>query len=208
MARRLRAFGLRTAVRLFVLPALLCVPLHGQTIEDGIMMPKRNLFAGYLYSHDSWDKYWEGTLKRVNGNIGTITTQTHMWSGNYGFSDWLNIIGVVPYVKTSPSQGVLRGMRGFQDLTLAGKYNFYAKPFEGGTLKAIAVVSGSMPLTDYTPDFLPLSIGSASKRLTGRFTVNFQSGTRMVCEWLARIHIPRRCAARPALLLYRWPSDL
>ena len=37
------------------------------------------------------------------------------------------------------------------------------------------MASGSVPLTDYTPDFLPMSIGLHSKRASGRLTLNFQA---------------------------------
>jgi hypothetical protein len=156
--------------------ALLAVPLHAQTIDDGIMMAKHSLFTADLYSHDSWDQYWEGTLKRDNGNIGTITTQTNIWSANYGITDRLNVLAAIPYVWTRPSQGVLQGMRGFQDIAVAGKYSLLETPStKYGSLRAIAVVAAGIPLTDYTPDFQPLSIGSASKRISGRVTLNFQS---------------------------------
>jgi hypothetical protein len=36
-------------------------------------------------------------------------------------------------------------------------------------------VSAGLPLTDYTPDFQPLSIGSAAKRLAARGTFNVQT---------------------------------
>jgi hypothetical protein len=152
------------------------ISLRAQTIEDGVMMPKGGLFAGDLYSHDSWDHYWEGDLKRDNGNIGRLTTRTNNWFGNYGVTDRLNVIGTLPYVWTRASQGVLHGMQGVQDITLAGKYSLLERPSSRvGLLRAIAVVSAALPLTDYTADFYPLSIGSASRRLTGRFTVFAQS---------------------------------
>src|SRR5947209_7239142 len=44
----------------------------GQTMQDGIMLARGTLCTGVLYTHDAWDSYWEGTLQRVNGNIGTI----------------------------------------------------------------------------------------------------------------------------------------
>src|SRR5450631_1392003 len=47
-----------------------------QTVDDGVMIPSKTFFSGYLYTHDSWDHYWEGTLSRANGNIGTLTSQT------------------------------------------------------------------------------------------------------------------------------------
>jgi hypothetical protein len=150
--------------------------LQAQTIDDQIMVPGRTLFTGVLYTHDSWDNYWEGTLKRVNGNVGTITTQAATWWGTYGVTDRLNVIASVPYVWTRPSQGVLLGMKGFQDLTLAAKYGVFQRPLTKlGSLRVIAVGSGGIPLTDYTPDFQPLSIGLASKRISGRLTLNFQA---------------------------------
>ena len=94
------------------------------------------LFTGDVYSHDSWEQYWEGTLKRVNGNIGTVTTQTNIWSANYGVTDRLNVIATVPYVWTRASQGVLHGMNGFQDITLAGKYSVLERPSTKARLAA------------------------------------------------------------------------
>jgi hypothetical protein len=157
----------------------LCTPLHAQTIDDGIMMARHNLLIANTYSHDSWEEYWEGTLKRVNGNIGTITTQTNVWSATYGFTSRLTLIGAVPYVWTRPSMGVLQGQRGLQDITLAGKYSFLERSAAAlGSVKVIAVLSGGFPLSDYTPDFAPLSIGSQSQHLDGRVTVNYLSNQR------------------------------
>lgn len=158
--------------------ALLTSTAYGQTIDDGIMMGKRLLCAGYLYIHDSWDQYWEGTLKRSNGNIGTLTTQSHQIFANYGVTNRLNLIAHVPHVRTEASEGVLAGMRGFQDATVAGKYKFFETPFtEKGSLRAIAVVTASVPMTGYVPDFLPLSIGMGSRRISARMTAHFRANT-------------------------------
>ena len=60
-------------------------------------------------------------------------------------------------------------MDGFQDVTVAVKYNLLETPFTGnGSLRALVVASAGAPATDYTPDFLPLSIGLASRRFSGR----------------------------------------
>lgn len=150
--------------------------LAAQTVDDGIMMPKGSLFTGNLYSHDSWNEYWEGALKRDNGNIGTLTTRTNSWFANYGMTYRLNIIGSIPYVWTRASQGVLHGMRGLQDLTIAAKFSLLEPhPTPIGSLRIIAVGAAAVPLTDYTPDFQPLSIGSGSQRASGRLTVNLQT---------------------------------
>jgi hypothetical protein len=136
------------------------------------MMPKRILCTGFLYTHDSWDEYWEGELKRDNGNVGTLTTQAITWMGNYGVTDRLNLIAMVPYVWTNASQGVLQGLDGVQDLTVAAKYNLLETPLtRHGTLRTILVGSFGTPLGDYTPDFMPMSIGSSANRFTGRLTL-------------------------------------
>ena len=86
------------------------------------MVRPRELLTGNIYTHESWDDYWEGPLKRTNDNIGRITTRTNAWWANYGVSERLNIIGQVPYVWTHASQGYLHDIQGVQDLTLAAKY--------------------------------------------------------------------------------------
>lgn len=159
-----------------VLLTLSALRVHAQTIEDGILIPRNDLMTGFLYTHDSWDEYWEGTLKRGNGNIGTLTTESVTWYGDYGVTGRLNVIAMLPYVWTHASQGVLHGMSGFQDVTLAAKYAVLDTAFTGaGSLKAIAVASAGLPVSDYTPDFLPLSIGSASHRFSGRLTLRFEA---------------------------------
>jgi hypothetical protein len=150
--------------------------LEAQTIEDTAMMPRGDLCTGLVYMNDRWDRYWEGTLKRQNGNIGTITTQSVSWVANYGVTDRLNVIAMLPYVWTEASQGVLHGASGFQDVTVAAKYHMLTTPFtRTGSFKAIAVASASTPATDYVADFLPLSIGLGSSRVAGRLTLSFEA---------------------------------
>ena len=163
----------------FVSGALLCQLLSlGQTIDDGIMMGRRQLCAGYLYTNDQWSQYWEGTLLRSNGNIGTLTTESHQIYGIYGVTNRLSVIGHVPFIATGPSAGVMTGQRGWQDATFAAKYKFFETPFtERGKFRAIAVVQGSIPMSDYTPDLLPFSIGLASRRIAGRGTIHYRDRT-------------------------------
>jgi hypothetical protein len=140
------------------------------------MVRKNTLFSGSTYTHDSWSEYWEGSLKRDNGNIGTVTTQTATSSANYGVTDRLNVIAAVPHVWTNASQGVLHGEKGFQDIQLAAKYSFLDRPLANvGHLRAIAVLSGGIPLTDYSPDFQPMSIGLGSKWISTRFTLHYET---------------------------------
>jgi hypothetical protein len=161
----------------FALSVLLATGLagvHAQTMTDGLMMPKKALCTGFMYTHDQWKEYWEGELKRENGNIGKITTQSLMWFANYGITDKVNVIVTVPYVKINASQGTLHGMEGVQDLSLAVKYNFFRKKFEKSAFNAFGLIGFSTPLTDYTPDFFPLSIGTHTTNIVYRLNAHFK----------------------------------
>ena len=147
--------------------------LEAQTITDGIMMPRRDLCTGFLYDRDQWSEYWEGTLRRDNLNVGTLTTQSVTWVGNYGVTDRVNFIAMAPYVWTKASGGTLRGQSGLQDLTVALKVNALTAPLGPGAVKAFVVGSAALPMSDYTPDFYPMSLGSGSQRLSGRLTLNY-----------------------------------
>ena len=165
---------MRTSIALLLLIAP--ATLQAQTADDGLLIPKRTLGTGLVYAHDSWSQYWEGTLKRDNGNIGTLTTQSVTWMAGYGVTDRLSVMAMLPYVRTAASQGPLHGMDGVQDITLAAKYQLLATPFtDRGTLRAMVVAVAGIPASNYVPDFLPLSIGLASRQFSARFTLNFQA---------------------------------
>lgn len=157
--------------------ALAAAPLlRAQTIDDHIFMSKGSLCTGFVYGHDRWDEYWEGELLRENQNVGTVTTKTLGWMGTYGVTDRLNVIAMAPYVWTKASGGVLKGQSGLQDLTIAAKWNALDVPFTShGSLRTVAAVSAGIPLTDYVPDLLPLSIGINSKHVSTRLTLSFQA---------------------------------
>jgi Putative MetA-pathway of phenol degradation len=157
-----------------IIPLLLAGALQAQTTTDGLLMPKNNFCTGIMASHDSWKNYWEGTLKRDNENLGTVTTNSLTWFGNFGVSEKLNIIAAIPYVMTKASGGTLHGMQGVQDLSIAIKYKFFQVAFDSSNkFRAFVVGSLGSPLSDYTPDYLPLSIGLASKQATGRLNLNY-----------------------------------
>jgi len=126
-----------------------------------------------MYTNDQWTNYWEGDLKRKNDNIGTITTRTAMWMGNFGITNKINVIAMLPYIWTKASKGVLHPMEGVQDLSLALKYNFFKKELGKSTFKTFGVLGYSRPMTNYTPDFLPLSIGLASQNISYRLSANY-----------------------------------
>ena len=138
-------------------------------------MPKKVISAGVSYTVDRWDEYWEGTLKRTNGNIGTVTTRTTTFGAGYGLTSRLSLFAAAPYIQTHASQGVLSGLSGLQDLSLTAKYRLLRFDSPGrGTLSAFVVATGAIPLSNYTPDFYPMSIGTGGQRASARFTLNYQ----------------------------------
>ena len=159
-----------------LLTLVLVASLSAQSLDDGTLLARRTLGAGVSYMHEDWSQYWEGTLRRSNGNVGSVSTQTVTLLSAYGVSDRLTLLAMLPYIWTDASQGPLHSMHGIQDLTLGAKYRLLSTPFTNqGTLRAIVVAAAGMPATDYTPDFLPLAIGLGSKRAGGRLTLNFQA---------------------------------
>ena len=145
-----------------------------QTEIDGIMMDKKYFCAGTLYEYSSWDKYWEGTFKRENLNLGTVSTQKYSVNGNFGITNNLNAIFSIPYVVTKASAGTLKGQNGLQDLSLTLKYRFFEKKIKKSILSFYTIGSFSFPTTNYTADYLPLSIGSKSKIGTIRIMGDYQ----------------------------------
>jgi hypothetical protein len=172
--------------------------LPAQTLEDAEMLNRREMHATVMYGNDSWSEYWEGSLKRTNGNVGTVTTRNVTVSAGYGVTSKLTVIAALPYVWTEASQGVLSGMEGRQDLTLMAKYRV-ANPLIAGRarLKLLAVAGVGVPTSDYTPDFLPMSIGMQSKRLITRGAAHLQDRTGWFVDgyaermWRANVTLDR-----------------
>lgn len=169
---------LSRTLRWSMLAMVSALPAAAQTIDFGSMMPKGTLGLGVFYAHDSWDEYWEGTLKRTNGNIGTLTTQSLTMMTGYAVTDRLGLTAALPYIWTHASQGVLHDMNGFQDLALGARFRLLSSgPGRYGTVGVSIGAVAALPTSDYTPDFYPLSIGTAGRRAAGHFTLDFRSNS-------------------------------
>lgn len=144
-----------------------------QTLTDGIYMSKNQFCGGVGYSYDHWTKYWEGDFHRENLNLGTVSTRMTTPMGAYGISRSLNVIAMLPYVQTHASAGTLRGLTGFQDLTVGLKYRpISLRPASGHVFDVSVVGAVSMPATNYVADYLPLSIGLQSKTAQARLIIH------------------------------------
>jgi hypothetical protein len=97
-----------------------------------------------------------------------------MWMGAYGITNKINVISMLPYIKTRASQGTLHGLTGIQDLSVAIKYNFFQFKTEKNMFRTYAVLNFSTPIGNYTPDFFPLSIGTHTTNIAYRLTTYFR----------------------------------
>jgi hypothetical protein len=186
-----------------VLPALLLLalsaaPVPAQDLHDGVLMPGGSPGIGLLYGYDRWDRYWEGGLKRGNENMGALTTRSVTLTAGYGVTERLSVLAMLPYVWTHATRGTLHDMQGLQDLTLAAKYRlFSASLAERGTMDAIAVGAAGLPVGDYSPDFLPLSIGLGSRQLSARLTLSLRTDEGWLLDastaytWRSRVKLDR-----------------
>lgn len=147
-----------------------------QTDMDAIMMSKKQLCIGPMYAYSSWKNYWEGTLKRDNANLGTVSSQMYSVMGAYGVNDKLNLLVNVPYIKTKASEGTLHSMQGVQDLSLFVKWMPIEQEVGPGTFSLYGIGGVSVPLTNYVADFLPLSIGLRSRTASVRLMLDYQLG--------------------------------
>jgi hypothetical protein len=147
-----------------------------QTESDAIMIPKNYLCVAGMYAHNNWDHYWEGTVKRNNLNLGTVSSNVYNVGVVYGLSNRINISAFTPYIQTQASAGTLRGQRGFQDIDVAFKWMAVREQIGRGLLSVHAIATGSIPLGNYQPDYLPFALGSRSKSVALRALVNYQIG--------------------------------
>lgn len=152
--------------------ALMWIPssIYAQMPHDVIYMPQKTACLAVSYNNSAWSKYWENTLKRENLNIGTHITQSSMVMAAVGITNKLNMIVSLPYISTKTSAGNLMGQKGIQDLSGWLKYKLVEND-KGISLHG--VIGASMPLTNYVPDFLPMSIGLQAKTATGRLIANY-----------------------------------
>jgi len=151
----------------------LCTTASAQTPTDGLMMPQGQLCILGQYSNSKWENYWEGETKRSNLNLGSLTTQSAMLMGNYGITKNLNAMIGLPYVWTSSDVSYITGQKGLQDLSVFLKYQALEIEAAGGAFKVQATGGLSTPVSNYTPDLLPFSIGLHSQTASLRAVLNY-----------------------------------
>lgn len=133
--------------------------VQAQTPSDAIMMQKGQICLAAIYTHDTWNEYWEGTLKRENGNIGTFTRQTVMPMFALGITDRINVIAGLPWMRTQASAGQLRGVSGIQDAGLWVKATAFEWNAGSSRFNLYAAAGFTLPASNYLTDYQPFSLG-------------------------------------------------
>jgi hypothetical protein len=163
-----------------LLPACICLACtqrgQAQTDGDAIMMNKNQFCNGLMVAQSSWDHYWEGTLRRTNENLGTVTTSSLAYMANYGIRNNLNVMAGLPYVRTKASAGTAQGLKGFQDLSVFVKWRALHIRSGKQQLSLFAVGGISTPVSNYVIDLLPFSIGLGSTNASARVMMDYQRG--------------------------------
>ena len=148
-----------TCIVLFCFLTMLVVnTARAQTPTDDIMMPSGQVCAAVMYSHATFDQYWQGTTLLSNGNMGTLTTQTISPMAAIGIFSWLNAYVGINYVSAQPSAGTLAGDYGWQDAGVWLKYEPLNRAFGPGTIHGLATLGFTGPVGNYVPEY-PYSIG-------------------------------------------------
>jgi hypothetical protein len=139
--------------------------LFAQTPSDAMMMEKRESCFALIYENAAFDQYWEGTSLRKNETIATVSRRTVMPMIAIGVMDKLNFYIGVPHVRTEssePNGGKFQGAKGFQDLTLALKYQFLNVELVSAKLSVFGAAGYATPITNYLSDYRPYSIGNGT----------------------------------------------
>jgi hypothetical protein len=156
----------------------LCAGLSAvaQTDQDGLMMNKNLFCTGLIYNASNWNKYWEGTNFRENLNLGTVSSNSIQFMGNFGLKDNLNLLFSAPYISNKISAGTLNSINGLQDFSTWIKWMPVEKEINNGILSVYLLGGASLPMSDYIVDYLPVSIGLKSSSISGRFMMDYQLG--------------------------------
>lgn len=152
---------------------LIAGKISGQSPNDGLMMPQGQLCILGQYSNSKWENYWQGETKRSNLNLGEFTNQNAMLMANYGITKDFNIMVGLPYVWTKASASYITGQKGIQDLSVFLKYQAFEVEGLGGAFKLQGTGGLSAPVSNYTADLMPFSIGLHSKTASLRAIVNY-----------------------------------
>lgn len=157
---------------------VMSLALRAQTPTDAFTMEKGQLCPVLAYQYDTWEKYWEGSLFRINKNLGTVTSHTVMPMFALGLNNRFTVIASFPWMQKATSAGTLNREKGWQDLSLWLKALVFKQNLgEKNSVDAFASVGYTAPLGGYYADYLPLALGSGSNQLNTRLILTWRHST-------------------------------
>jgi hypothetical protein len=151
--------------------------VNSQGLLDGFTPKKGDFSLTSSYTSSNYEKFYAGETKmdavpvhnKINQNIFSLYTK-------YGISNKLSIIANIPYISAKGNGGAdpVNGtteQNGFQDISLALKYNTHTFDFEKSNLDIITALGFDIP-SGYEPNGI-LSLGS------GAFSTNLTAGLHL-----------------------------
>ncbi len=167
---------LSSGIVIFIALFTICF-VQGQTPNDALMMPSKNICVLLGYDAGQFNRYWEGDYLRKNETIATVDRNTILPMAAVGIFDNLNLYLSLPYVKTEssePNGGRFAGAKGFQDFGIALKYKALEKPIGNGRLSLLSTIGYTTPATNYLSDYMPYSLGFGAPEFALRGIAQYQ----------------------------------
>lgn len=158
---------------LFGFSFLIPTTSRSQSPSDAIMMGNKRICVAAMYGSDKWDEYWEGTLLRENKNVTPFTRTTFGLMIAAGFTEKINLLVSLPYVKTESSGGFFKPAKGLQDLGAWVKAEAFKKHLGIGDFTTHAVIGFTTPMSNYLADYAPFSLGLGCSELQGRLILQY-----------------------------------
>lgn len=151
--------------------------MFAQTPSDAVMMDPGQICIGAFYEYNSWDQYWEGTLLRNNGNLGTVKTSVYSGGIDLGLIKRLNLLVSLPYIVTNNTANTITGSKGIQDISVFLKVDAWDKKLGPGTLHLLATGGYSHPCSNYFPtEPFAIGLGCPEGNLRGIVHYNLDMG--------------------------------
>lgn len=150
--------------KLFIVLNLLTISLLAQGPLDGWMKGKNNTDIALSFNRETYDTYRFGNVDSSQNNL----IQSASIFIEHGFSDSLDLVFTVPFMRTPICDGCAEFNQGFQDGTLHLKFRSSKKKKEKGYLKKFAAVGVSTPIGQYS-DTLVRPLGARNTVLQGRY---------------------------------------
>ncbi|WP_405329876.1 hypothetical protein [Leeuwenhoekiella sp. LLG6367-2.1] len=168
---------------LLMLPVLMIA----QSPVSGFMKAKGEGSFTLSFSSEEYDEVFL-VPQKVNGVpvFNEVQTTSYSLYGEYGITDDLDIVVNLPYIKaegeataeTLANNGLTNEVKGFQDLSVYGKYRITNVKTPKGSIDLIAAAGVELPVGDYSedPGFQSIiAIGNRSTDITGLAIASYKN---------------------------------